>query len=55
VEQKLRAPLWIVSKNEESIYSLIDTTVQEFYESKAIVVDPWWLATKSGKPLQPFI
>jgi hypothetical protein len=50
VEQKLRAPSWIVSKNEESIYSLIDTTVPELYESKAIVVNPRWLATKSGKP-----
>jgi hypothetical protein len=48
VEQKLRAPSSIVSKNEESIYSLIDTTVPELYESKAIVVTR--LATKSGKP-----
>jgi tRNA A64-2'-O-ribosylphosphate transferase len=50
----LYTPPFIVSKDEhKAMHDLIDTRVQELFESQAIV-DPRWLATTLKRPLRPY-
>lgn len=50
----LYTPSFIVSKDEhKAMHDLIETRVQELFESQAIV-DPRWLAKTLKKPLRPY-